>query len=251
MLEHKNENTYGIVKTPANQKLIDHLKSEGAEVIEFPDLETFGKLSSGNAVEILKLVENSDWLIFTDILAVEHFVGFLEKIEFDLFELDDLRVCSFGEAVSDRLRFVQLHTDVVAEKLNTQMVLEDILKYIADKAVFIKTKFLIVKGVSTGDQLKKLIESKNGKAENLSVYEFQDIREMNFTKLKSLLIGGAIDEFIIASPIDLLIIREIFQFDNFQTLFDEITFSAKDDITFQFLRENDVTPKFFSENKRG
>jgi len=100
MNDEQTEKTYAIFDTAASRKIIGDLEKRRAKVILFPPIET-EKINFERSAEIFADLHRFDWLIFTDVLAVEYFLESLAEIDFDLYALDDLRVCALGEAVSD------------------------------------------------------------------------------------------------------------------------------------------------------
>jgi uroporphyrinogen-III synthase len=219
-----NQKTFAIFDTPLNKKLISDLKSKNQNLIVFP---YFTK--TAREAEHFELA-SFDWLIFTDINTVDFFVQYLENRNVNLFELDELRVCAFGEAVSDKLRLHQLHADIIPAKLDAQTVISAIKEYELD---FDSQRFLIISSVNLNQNLIKAFESETASFDALSVYEFDKI-EIS-PKSKALLKGGAIDEFIFNSPEDVC---------DFVAIFSErdLSFSATDSVIEQNVKENGLIP---------
>ncbi len=186
-----NEKTFAIFDTPLNKKLISDFSSNNQNVILFPHF-------TKTAVETANFeLASYDWLIFTDINTVEFFAECLEKRHINLFELDELRVCAFGEVVSDKLRLRQLHADVIPAKLDAQTVISAIKEYEPD---FKSQHFLIINATNSDEKLADAFESETANFDVLSVYEYDKV-EIS-PRLKALIKGGAIDEFIFNSPED-------------------------------------------------
>ncbi len=220
-----NDKTYGVFATEASRKFIATLEN----VIEFPvpEIERID-------FEIDKL-SKIDWLVFLDILAVDCFLQTLQINNFEMFELDDLRVCANGESISDRLRFSQLHADVIPSKNNIETIFKEICDYENPENL----KFLITK---ENTKLADLLKNANAEVAEISTYQIKQVA--NFTKLKTLLSGGAIDEFIFNSP------DEVYYLNDFAKLNKlEIQFSVTEGNSYQTLREFDVNPNFYK--KRG
>jgi uroporphyrinogen-III synthase len=215
-----NQKTFAIFDTPLNKKIISELSSNNQNLILFPQL-------TKAAVNIKQFELTSfDWLIFTDINTVEFFVQCLENRNVNLFELDEIRVCAFGETVSDKLRLRQLHADVIPAKLDAQTVISAIKEYELD---FDSQRFLIINATNSNNRLAHAFESETASFDILSVYEFDKV-EIS-AKLKALLKGGAIDEFILNSPEDVC---------DFNTIIDEVDVivSATDSIVYQNIKEH-------------
>lgn len=242
MQKQKIQTNIGIIKSSANRKIVSDLLAQDAKIIEFPTPK-IKRILPENWIETIEQLSDFDWLVFTDILAVEYFLEILEEREFDLFELDNLRVCSYGEAVSDRLRFVQLHSDVIPSNLEVGNIFKEITAYIADEKDLKDSKFLIIKGGLDESEIVKLFNAQDVFVREISVYQSMKESSKELTVSKSLLLGGAVDEFIFTSPIDYLFLKQFFAIGNLQDLLAGTKIIASDETTFQFLRENGFKPK--------
>ena len=229
------DKTYAVFDRQANRKIISGLEEQGAKVfrINFPEIEA-AQLSNAD----LKKLQNPadfDWLVFPDVFAVEVFLEKLEESGIDFFELDAVRICAFGEAVCDRLRFVQIHSDVIPPDFHPEMVFLAIRNF----AVEIENlRFLILKRTESVCDLSDMLRAGKAEVSEIEIYRLKPDAELS--KIKALLTGGAIDTFLFNSP------EEVFAFANlFGTgKFEDLGFSSNDEITRQTLKE------FNFENKR-
>ena len=232
--------TYGLFSTAANRKIIKDLETRGAKVFQFPPLET----ESINNADINSFIKNSlaefDWLIFADIFAVDYFLEILETCEIDLFELDEKRIVAFGEAVSDRLRFSQIHADVIPNSIETDDIFSAILDYLQVDEL-LQANFLLPKFVEFETGLKDKLREAGANLTELEIYKIESNKE--FAKLKALLTGGAIDEFIFNAPEDVFFLQRYFSTKKLSETLLDVQVSARNEITMQTLRENDVTQK--------
>jgi uroporphyrinogen-III synthase len=222
-----DEKTFAIFDSPLNKRIINDLNERGQNVIIF---QHFNKIKLD--LRDFKL-ENQDWLIFTDVNTVDLFVESLTEIGVSLFELDELRVCAFGETVSDKLRIYQLHADVIPAKLDSDSVIFAIKEY---EYEFDSKRFLILNREDPANEIVKAFQKENATFEVRSLYKFE--RSTISPKSKALLKGGAIDEFIINSTEDICNFVEL-------TNDKEIVVAATDSIIFQSLKENGLNAKFF------
>lgn len=236
MLNLSSAKIYALFDTGANKKIIAELNKIGAEIILFPPIN-IEIVSNIETEQLLRSLKKFDWLILTDVYAAEYFVTSLKKLEFDLFELDALRVLAFGEAVSDRLRFSQLHADVITNSIKTLDVLQALQDYIFDEAEFENLEFLVVQAqnakANLSDELKKL----NAKVTQIAIYQTKITETATSTKLKTLLKGGAADEFIFSSPSDVVNLAHLFQTEKLDEVLAETKLTAMDNQTLQTLQE--------------
>lgn len=233
------EKTYALFADANNRKIASALERAGAKVISFPPLE-FEKIESNeNSAEQLSGLAEFDWIIFPDVLTVDFFLQTLEENRIDFFELDRMRVCAFGEAVSDQLRFVQLHADVIPNRLRTEDVISALKNYVAAED-FKNLKFLFVRGSLFDAALKNQLLQAGAEVSEMPVYQIKVSKENEISKLKALVKGGAIDEFVVLAPADFIRLNYIFGGEPLAQIFAGIKISAADPIVYQTIRENSL-----------
>ncbi len=234
-----HDKTFALFANPTNQKIVSELEHAGAKIIKFPPLETEKIELNESSIEQLSRLAEFDWVIFPDVLTVDFFLQTLEENAVDFFELDAIRVCAFGEAVSDQLRFVQLHADVIPNRLRTEDVLSALKNYIAAED-FQNLKFLLVRGSLVEGELKKQLTQAGAEVCELPVYQIKISKENEIPKIKALLKGGAIDEFVFSAPTDFIYLNYIFSGEPLARVFADVKISAADPIVYQTVRENDL-----------
>jgi len=242
MSENLEKKTYGIVQNPLNIKLIAELKNQNENVILFPSLITYKKQLTAKEIEILKNIIEFDWLIITDVYAADYLINALSETETDYFDLDNLTICVQGEAVADRLRFVQIHSDIIPFSVSDDFVLEAILQF-ADGDLE-GSKIAIVHRELDNFSIIQKLKNKNAFVTDLPIYQAELNSETSKTKLKALLNGGAIDEFIISQPEDLLSLDYLTE-KRLNDLFNDIRISATSEIAYQTIQEYGFRPLYF------
>ncbi len=234
-MQNLPEKSIGIIENPKNKKLIANLEQQGNKIVLFPQPETnLLKIDS----EVISNIDDFDWLIFTDLNSVDYFLRQLEENAINLFKLDALQICALGEAVADRLRFQQLHSDVIPPDVQSQTIISALIDYIFDEKEFSKMKFLIIKQENAEIEIARLLSEKNVGVTEIAVYQsvFEDLSQI--PKLKALVKGGGIDEFIFTSPDDVFSVLQIFKNENLAKVFAEIKITANDEITLQTFNEH-------------
>jgi uroporphyrinogen-III synthase len=228
-----SEKTIAVFNKPSNQKLIGELKAKQIDVFLLPQIET----SAVNNLFDLKL-NQFDWLIFSDCYAVEHFLQLLELNDSDKFELDNLRICAIGEAVSDKLRMFQIHADVIPSKLTNEHIFQAICDYQSPAEL----RFLLTE---KNTNLADLLRNANADVIEINVYQTKIADETS--KLKVLIENGAVDEVIFASPNEVNDWKLLISPNNFVSSFNEIKPLAIDAQTFQYLYEHGLNPRYFQK----
>jgi uroporphyrinogen-III synthase len=242
-MPNSNEKTYALFSNPTNKKIIAELEKQGAKVFLFPPLETERTVLDEESAAAIKNLSSFDWMIFPDVLTVEYFLEILQENEIDLFEMDLVQVCAFGESVADRLRFVQLHADVIPNSVEAGSVFLALSDYIGQNA-FRNLKFLLPKETSQQFEIKKKLIEIGANVFELPIYQAKVSITDKITKLKTLLKGGAIDEFVFSSPTDLIALQNYFGNSITETLSD-INVSAVNKEMFQALKENNLKANYF------
>jgi uroporphyrinogen-III synthase len=232
--------TYGVFEQNQNKKFIQSLIGDGCKIISFPQIEYYQSNLSENETKYLRNPENTDWLIFTDINSVEYFIRFYENNSLDLYELDNLRVIAFGEAVSDSLRFVQIHSDIIVDNFDDQMIFDQIKEYLLGVEGLFELNILFIKGNQKNYYLTELLKEAKANIRELSIY--QSKLPEDSTKLKTLAINGAIDEFIFLRAEEVFDLSLYFYPQKINDELDEIQMIGTDEITLKTLREFGLSP---------
>jgi uroporphyrinogen-III synthase len=225
------EKTIGVFNKPSNQKLIDELQAENFNLFLLPQIEISPLNNTFNFEP-----SNFDWLIFTDCYAVEYFLQMLTDTRLDKFELDNLRICAIGEAVSDKLRMFQIHADVIPSKLDDKNVFRAICDYQTPNAL----RFLIT---DKNTDIADLLRTANAEVTEISIYRTEIAGETS--KLKILIQNGAVDEVVFTSPNEVNDWKLLMSPTAFGSSFNDVLPSAIDAQTFQYLYEHGLKPKYY------
>ncbi len=242
------EKTYALFNTPPNQKLISALFERGSKTILFPPIEAIKVDLSSESNALLKNLTNFDWIIFPDVYTVDFFLQNLEERKIDLFELDAVTVCVFGEAIADKLRFVQLHADIISDANECEEAFQALSNYLNGELQ--NLKFILVKEISLEYEIKNYLTNGGGAVEELSLYAAKISPKSEIVKAKTLLKGGAIDEFVFSSDEDLIALRHYFTNESIASVLSEIRISAVSQNVFQTLLENKLRPLYFHPGKK-
>jgi uroporphyrinogen-III synthase len=237
-----NQKTYALFSSPSNRKLIADLEQKGAKAFQFAPIETV-KTDAGKEI-IKNNLDEFEWIIFPDVFAVDYFLEILEESEIDLFELDAAQVLAFGESVADRLRFVQLHADVIPHSIETKTIFSTLIDYLG-KEDLSGLKFLIPKETTFDSALKHKLTGAGANVTELAVYRLEIAAQNKTANLKALLKGGAIDEFVISSPEDIIALKHYLAADELAEILLDVKISAVNEGSIQILRENKLRPNFF------
>lgn len=244
-----NDKTRALFSNPANRAILAQIEQTGAKIFQFSPVNA-EKINSEADFEIIKNnLSSFDWIVFPDVYTVDYFLEILEENEIDLFELDNISVLAMGEAVADRLRFVQLHADIIPHSTEIETVFDALFSYLGRDNLG-GLSFLLPKEFSgDGDFKNDLIES-GANVVDFAVYRARVADKNKTANLKALLKGGAIDEFIFTRSEDIISLKYYLSPEKLTEAVAGIKVSGVDEITMQALRENNLRPAFF-HIKRG
>ncbi len=231
--------TYAVFETAANRKLIGDLRKSGAKVLTFPPIAAQRNALGETRAACFKNLDQFDWLIFADVFAVDYFVEILSENAVDLYDLDALRVCAFGETVSDRLRFAAVHADVIPSKIAAPEIFDGLADYVGNANIG-GLRFLYLTGESERNELEIKLRAENAAVTAVEIYRIVSEETSALIKLKTLLRGGAVDEFVLTAPEDLTALKHYFRNENLAGVFAGINVAASDGVMFQAAREHDL-----------
>lgn len=231
------DKTIALFSTPANRKLISELERGGANIVLFPAVEPAETELDTDAEKLLTELSQFDWIIFPDVFAAEYFLSSLEKLAVDFYELDLLRVCAFGETVADRLRFSQVHSDVISNTVETREVFQALAGYETEIS---NIRALIVTAEAAQPAIAAELKNSGAAVTELPVYRIETDQISGLPKLNAFLKGGAIDEFIFSSPTDALSLSILFPSEDIPNLLAGMIISATNISASQSLNERGV-----------
>lgn len=242
-----NEKTYALFSTPVNRKIIAQIEQTGAKTFQFAPVKT--ERINADLENIKNNLFAFDWIIFPDVYAVDYFLEILEETGIDFFNLDEIRILAMGEAVADRLRFVQLHADIIPHSTEIETVFAALSSYVG-KDNLDGLSFLIPKEITFDAQLQKSLIKSEASVSEIAIYKALLDEKIKTPNLKALLKGGAIDEFIFTSAEDIISLKFYLFPEKAAKVLSGVKTSGIDEITMQALRENNLRPAFF-QIKRG
>lgn len=239
-----NQKTYALFSNSVYRKLVAGLEQNGAKVFSFEPIKAEIINAESNSKIIINALSEIEWIIFPDVFTVEYFLEILEEIRVDLFELDAARVLAFGEAVADRLRFVQLHADIIPHSTQTETVFSALTDYLG-RENFSELKFLFPKEVTFDSKLTDKLIASGANVTEVIIYQIKIAEKNKRSNLKALIKGGAIDEFVITSAEDIVSLKHYLSTENLSEVLSDIRISGVDENSMQILRENNLRPNFF------
>lgn len=171
----------------------EELERYGARVEICPTIEIVPPDSYAQLDEAIENLYGYDWLIFTSVNGVEHFLRRLAEHGDDVSALDELRVCAIGSATSERLLEAFIHVDVVPEKFQAEGVFAALENYIGGPDEFRNLNFLLPRAAVARDYLPRALEEAGARVDVVDAYRTVRPATTERARVEALLVGGGID----------------------------------------------------------
>jgi uroporphyrinogen-III synthase len=188
--------TYGLISTELSALPAAKLKNEGGRVIEFPAMFVPADM---DRTGVLPAVDNFDWTVFPDTFSAVYFFEALLNLGGKAADMDFLQTCAVGEAAAARLRCFHVHTDLILKSPTD--ALPALTDYLGDNGLR-GLKFLLPQISGAGSELARALADAGALVTELPVYQRAAGAKGDLPKLRALLAGGAIDEFVFCAPAD-------------------------------------------------
>ncbi|HUA36319.1 MAG TPA: uroporphyrinogen-III C-methyltransferase [Candidatus Binataceae bacterium] len=98
----------------------------GAEVIEFPTIETAPPSSFATLDRAIKAIDRFDWIIFTSATGVEAFVERLKTLKRDIRSIGRASIAAIGPATAERLRDYALNVAAMPAEFRAEAIIDAI-----------------------------------------------------------------------------------------------------------------------------
>lgn len=169
------------------------LEAYGARVVVCPTIEIVAPESYALLDEAIENLFGYDWVIFTSVNGVEHFLRRLEAAGKDVGELDELRVCAIGDATAERLADAHVHVDVVPQKFQAEGVFEALENYLGGREHFENLNVLLPRAAVARDFLPRALEATGARVDVVPAYRTVRPETTDRARVEALLLGGGVD----------------------------------------------------------
>jgi len=103
--------------------LAEPLEALGAEILFVPVIEIADPAESGSLEQAIQNLASYDWLIFTSVNGVRHFVDALDRSDRDLRNLK-AKLCAIGSSTRTAIEALHLRVDVMPEEYVAESLVE-------------------------------------------------------------------------------------------------------------------------------
>jgi uroporphyrinogen III methyltransferase / synthase len=176
---------------PQADEFVAELEQFGARVIVCPTIEIDEPDSFERLDEAISHLYGYDWLIFTSVNGVDHFLRRFEEKGHHASEIDDLRVCAIGEATAERLMEAKLHVDVIPKEFKAEGVFEALAQFVGGEEALSRLNFLIPRAAVARDFLPKALEDAGARVDVVPAYRTKLPDNLDRGRISAMLAGGA------------------------------------------------------------
>lgn len=207
------------------------LEGLGARVIACPTIEIIEPETYAPLDEAIKNLYNYDWLIFTSVNGVDHFMRRLEAQGRDTSEMDEVKVCAIGEATALRLREARVHVDVVPDQFKAEGIFSSLVSYLGESEKLCGLNFLIPRAEVARDYLPHALKEAGARVQVVTAYRTVRPQTSERGRIGAMLAGGAVDCITFTSSSTITNFAQLFETTNLQELLNGVAVACIGAIT--------------------
>jgi len=165
------------------------LRRLGAEVVEFPTIETAPPKRYAVLDRSIRRIDSFDWIIFTSAMGVESFIERLKSRGRDLRALGHAAIAAIGPATAARLADYALQVAAVPDEYRAEEIVSAIgIKQIRGK------RFLIPRAEIAREALPQILRDKGAKEVVIApAYRTIKPKSAQIDRMRELIASGSID----------------------------------------------------------
>jgi uroporphyrinogen III methyltransferase/synthase len=168
------------------QRFIELLEQRGAEVIEFPTIEIVPTASYERLDEAIDRLATYDWLIFTSVNGVRHFMDRLRARQRESSSLRRLRIATIGPATAQAVEALSLHVHAVPEEYRAEALIT-VLGEVKGKRV------LLPRAARARAVLPEELQALGAHVDEIAAYETIPPQATTVQEVRTFLQAGKVD----------------------------------------------------------
>lgn len=177
-----------VVTRPRTQAagFVELLEQQGAEIIQFPTIETVPLASYELLDTALQEMSAYDWLIFTSVNGVQYFFARLRALQLDIRSLGNVRIAAIGPATARAVETLHLRVDAIPEEYRAE-ALVTVLGEVSGKRI------LLPRAAEARAILPTELRALGAQVNEIAVYQTIRPQHLQTQELRALLAEGKID----------------------------------------------------------
>lgn len=148
------------------KRMTESLRSEGADVIELPAVETRLIEDNRALLQAVERMDSFDWLAFTSPSGVELFLQYLRDKRMDIRRLPPLKIAVIGRATGKRLEEAGIYADYMPERFYAASLGEGLAERLSGKE-----RLLILRAKEASCHLTAPLDANGVEYEDIPLYE--------------------------------------------------------------------------------
>ena len=218
-------------------EFVVELQKYGARIIVCPTIEISAPESYERLDEAIDHLFGYDWLVFTSVNGVEHFLRRLQTAGHEVSKLDELKVCAIGDATAEKLRVAHIHVDVVPNEFKAEGVFDALVQYLGGTEALYGLNFLIPRAAVARDFLPKALAAAGARVDVVAAYRSVLPDNIDRGRIAAMLAGSA-DCIAFTSSSTVKNLAHLFDTQDLSDVLAGITVACIGDITAQTATEH-------------
>ena len=231
-------------------EFVTELERYGARVLACPTIEIVEPDTYRPLDDAIENLYGYDWLVFTSVNGVDHFLRRFRAGGHDVGQLDELRVCAIGEATAERLREARIHVDVIPEEFKAEGVFTALERFLGGHEQLRGQNFLIPRAAVARDYLPRALEAAGARADVVAAYRTVQPNSNERGRVEAMLAGGAVDCVAFTSSSTVNNFAQMFETTDLGALLEGVRVACIGDITAataaQYGLRTDIQPEEFT-----
>jgi len=155
----------------AEDELVIQLENYGAKVFYSPTIEIIDPEDYSPLDEALSNLYRYDWVIFTSRNGVEKFLARMEKLNFELSDLSNLKILVVGLTTAKALEKAQISPTLIPTNFHAEGALDSLQKYYQNNDLLSKCNFLFPRAEIGRDILPTELAKIGAKVDLVTAYK--------------------------------------------------------------------------------
>ena len=166
-------------------KLLQGIRDEGGEAIEFPAIEIVRQEDLSALHEAFVHLEQYTWIVFTSVNAVDIFFGELMAGEIDIRDLKGIKIGAIGPATAAKLTEKGLKVDLIPEEYRAESIVAGLAQYIGPA-----DRILLPRAQGAREILPVSLRTMGAIVDEVIIYRAETALPVNAAKLQDLRNGN-------------------------------------------------------------
>ncbi len=212
------------------QEFVDLLEQQGADVIQFPTIETVPLPSYAQLDAALETLSAYHWLMFTSVNGVQYFFARLRARQQDVRSLGAIRIAAIGPATARAIQALYLRVDAIPTEYRAE-ALVPVLGNVQGQRI------LLPRAARAREVLPQDLRALGAQVDEIAVYQTVPPPQANVEELRALLRAGHIDCVTFTSSSTVRNFMALFADNAERTLLSKTTIGCIGPVTAETVRE--------------